>query len=205
MSTPKIYAAILSGGFSRRVGHDKALLPLGDKPLALHVAERARQVASQVMLVAPDAAPYRKLGVPCDTDRHAGIGPLGGLETALLGIERDALLLLLACDMPFVSPEALSLLVENWDPKVQAVLFRVDGSTLAMPGLYRRDVLFAVDRLLARREYDMAELFKEIRVKEVSEDRVGRVDPDMRTFVNLNTSEAYRRYALEAAGRPPLS
>lgn len=205
MSSKNICAAVLSGGFSRRVGHDKALLPLGEKPLIMHAVDSARAITNQVRIVAPEIKPYKGLGVECDADRHAGIGPLAGLETALLGITSESRLLLLACDMPFVKPGVLQVLLDNWDPKVQAVVFRIDGSVLPMPGLYRRDVLFAVDRLLARKEYDINQLFKEIRTKQVGEEQMSRIDPELRTFVNLNTLDAYRRYALEAAGKPPLS
>ena len=204
MTLPSVTAAILAGGANRRMGSDKALLELGDKPMAGHVVERARQLTDDVLFVAPEIRPYKQFGIPCEVDRHTGVGPLTGLETALLGLRKDCLLLL-ACDMPFIQPDVLRILLEAWDPRYQATAFRIDGVLHPMPALYRRDVLFAVDRLLARREYELPKLFSEIRVKEVGEDKLGRLDPELRTFINLNTIEAYRRHALEAQGKPPLS
>jgi molybdenum cofactor guanylyltransferase len=204
MTQPSITAAILSGGTNRRMGRDKALLPLGEKPLVLHVADRAREITEDVQMVAPVLKDYKHLGIPCELDQRSGVGPIAGLETALLGLRKD-LLLLMACDMPFVSPAVLRVLLENWEPKYQAVVFRIDGTLVPMPGLYRRDVLYAVERMLARREYELARLLSEIKVKEVPEEKLNRIDPDLKSFVNLNTIEAYRRYALEAAGKPPLS
>lgn len=204
MTAPRITAAVLAGGHNRRMAQDKALLKLGGKALVQHVIERARTVTPLVQIVAPDLQKYKAFGVPVEIDRHAGIGPMAGLETALLSLGTECLLLL-ACDMPFIEPAVLQILVQEWDPKYQAVAFRIDGILHPMPALYRRDVLFAVERLFARKEYDIHVLSREIKVKEVSEDKVLRVDPDLKTFVNLNTLEAYRRYALEAAGKPPLS
>ncbi len=205
MTQPSITAAVLAGGPTRRAGgKDKALLPIGDRPMVMHVIDRARELTNDVQIVAPVLKDYKHLGVPLDVDQRSDVGPIAGFETALLGLRQEGLLLL-ACDMPFIKPAVIQLLLENWDPKVQAVAFRIDGTLVPMPALFRRDVLRAVDRLLARKEYDLAKLFPEIRVKEVSEDKVLRVDPDLKTFVNLNTLDAYRRYALEAEGKPPLS
>jgi molybdopterin-guanine dinucleotide biosynthesis protein A len=197
-------AAILTGGNNRRMRGEKALLPLGDKPLVMHVAERARKLSSDVFLVAPENQRHKDLGLPYEVDRHPGIGPIAGLEAALLALSNECLLLM-ACDMPFVDPAVIQLLLQEWNPKHQVVAFRIDGILHPMPALYRRDVLFAVERLLARREYDLQQLFGEVRVKEVPEEKVIRIDPDLKSFVNLNTQEAYRRYALEAVGKPPLS
>lgn len=202
--TISITAAILAGGENRRMKGNKAMLPLGDKPLVMHVAERARKISEDVFLVAPETQRNKELGLPYEVDRHPGIGPIAGLESALLALGKDCLLLL-ACDMPFIEPAVIQLLLQEWNPKHQVVAFRIDGVLHPMPALYRRDVLFAVERLLARREYDIRKLFDEVRVKEVPEEKVLKIDPDLKSFVNLNTLEAYRRYALEAVGKPPLS
>lgn len=204
MSHLSLTAAILVGPENRRMRGDKAMLPLGKKPLIQHVIERAQRLTPDVFVVAPETQRHKEIALPYEFDRHTGIGPLGGLESALLALSKEALLLL-ACDMPFIDPGIIQLLIEEWNPKHQVVAFRIDGTLHAMPALYRRDVLFAVDRLLARREHDMQKLMQEVRVKEIPEERVLKIDPDLKSFVNLNTLEAYRRYALEAEGKPPLS
>lgn len=204
MSQPSLAAAILAGGQNRRMKGDKALLPLGGKPLISHVAERAKRLTPDVFVAAPESQRHKEIGLPYEFDRHPGIGPIAGLESSLLALTKECLLLL-ACDMPFVDPAVVQLLLSEWSPKHQVVAFRIDGTLLPAPALYRRDVLFAVERLLARREYDLQKLFQEVRVKEVSEERVLKIDPDLKSFVNLNTHDAYRRYALEAEGKPPLS
>jgi molybdopterin-guanine dinucleotide biosynthesis protein A len=204
MSPISLSAAILAGGQNRRMRGDKALLPLGKKPLIMHVAERAQQITPDVFVVAPENQRHKEIGLPYEFDRHAGVGPMAGLESALLALSKEALLLM-ACDMPFVDPALIQMLLDEWSPKHQVVAFRIDGTVHAMPALYRRDVLFAVERLLARKEYDIQKVLQEVRVKEIPEERVLKIDPDLKSFVNLNTLEAYRRYALEAEGKPPLS
>ena len=83
---------VLCGGRSRRMNRagdeaqqaasDKALLPFGDRPLAVHMAERVKSVCGNATLVGPRAR-YAHLGLPLVEDIYPEAGPLGGLHAAL--------------------------------------------------------------------------------------------------------------------------
>ena len=106
-----VSAAILAGGRARRFGGaDKASLPVGrariiDRQLAVLSA-----VADDMRIVANDRGRYAGLGVRVIPDAVAGAGPLGGLYTALLDA-RHEWMLVLACDLPFVTAALLERLV----------------------------------------------------------------------------------------------
>lgn len=104
-------AAILAGGESRRMGADKANLTFGGVPL-LERAARAAQAAGLPVLVAGRARPPDWPLPEADffPDAAPGLGPLGGLETALR--RAGTPVLALACDMPLLTPEALRWLRE---------------------------------------------------------------------------------------------
>ncbi len=204
MKPPLICAAVLAGGQDRRMRGDKALLPLGAKTLLQHAGDAAATVARETVVVSPDSIRRKGLAWPTVYDRRSGVGPLGGLEAALLNLSLDCLLVM-ACDMPFVSEDVLKLLVSNWDGEAQMVACKIDGVVHPAPALYRRDALFSVERLLARKDYDWRNIVKEVRVKIIPEEKVVKIDPSLRSFVNLNTQDAYQRYQLEAEGKPPLS
>ncbi len=99
-------AAILAGGESRRMGADKAALTFGGVPL-LELAARAALAAGLPVLVAGrDHPPGWPLpAVEFAPDAAPGLGPLGGLETALR--RAGTPVLALACDMPLLTPETL--------------------------------------------------------------------------------------------------
>jgi len=93
-------AIVLAGGRSTRYGRDKATLPLGDGTLLEHVATMARQVAEQVVVVGGPRVP------PAGAIRVDDLEPGGGpLQAALAGARAlpSAALLLLACDLPFLT------------------------------------------------------------------------------------------------------
>lgn len=83
-----ILGVILAGGLGRRIGGDKALIPLNGQPLIAHVRDRlAPQVAALVVNANGDAARLGFLGLPVIADSvpdHPGplAGVLAGLEHA---------------------------------------------------------------------------------------------------------------------------
>src|SRR3712207_6829691 len=78
-------AAILAGGRARRLGGaKKAALPLGAMRIIDRQLDALRQVATAVLIVAPDPAPYADLRVRVVPDAVANAGPLGGIYTAIV-------------------------------------------------------------------------------------------------------------------------
>ena len=91
---------VLAGGQSRRMGRDKAMLPVGGRPL-ISVSIDALGDAERVTVVGgPDRSD--ELGVPWIADAVGGGGPLVGLLTAL-GHARAEAVVVLACDLPAVT------------------------------------------------------------------------------------------------------
>ena len=105
-----ITAAILAGGRSRRMGTDKAALELGGQTLL----ERTAQIALDADLPVLVAGRVRPKGWPLPSalfteDFHPGLGPLGGLATALRQAQTGTLAL--SCDLPLLTTEALRWLL----------------------------------------------------------------------------------------------
>lgn len=102
---------VLVGGHSSRMGRDKALLEFEGSTLAGRIAECVRRVAGNVTLIGPPDR-YRELGYTVIPDRIPGCGPLGGVYTALASSHAEWNLIV-ACDMPLVTPELFEALFLN--------------------------------------------------------------------------------------------
>jgi molybdopterin-guanine dinucleotide biosynthesis protein A len=102
---------VLVGGSSSRMGRNKALLPVGGVPLIERVVAALRPLATDILLMTNEPAPYAHLGLPCIPDEQPGYGPLMGLYSGLKAVRHEAVLLV-ACDMPFLNPALLARLVE---------------------------------------------------------------------------------------------
>lgn len=107
-----VEAFILAGGLSRRMGSPKALLDVGGSPMIAHVARVVASVASSVTLVSDRSEEVSFLGLPVIPDLHPASGPLGGLHAALMAARSDAVLLV-SCDLPFLTSELLSGLIRH--------------------------------------------------------------------------------------------
>jgi len=101
---------VLVGGASSRMGSDKASLPFRGGALVEHVAAAVAEAAGNVTLVGPPER-YRDLGLRIIPDRYPGLGPLGGIHTAL-NSSPAIWNLIVACDLPVLSGTFLNRLME---------------------------------------------------------------------------------------------
>src|SRR5271170_1000900 len=96
-----VAAYILAGGESSRMGRDKALLDFGGTPLVLHIASLAQPFTGAPIIVGPPDR-YAHLNLRVIPDDALGIGPLGGIATALRD-SREPWNLVLGCDLPLLT------------------------------------------------------------------------------------------------------
>jgi molybdopterin-guanine dinucleotide biosynthesis protein A/rhodanese-related sulfurtransferase len=155
--------AVLTGGASRRMGTDKALVAVDGTPMVHRVAGAlAAAGVSSVVCIGGDAGGLGSLGLVVVPDRWPGDGPLGGLATALASAPAGWVLVA-GCDQPWLDPVILRRLIDAADasPDAAAVVFRTGGHRQPLPGLYSTTLAAAVvDRVDAgaRRLGDVLDL-----------------------------------------------
>lgn len=204
MTGLKVSAAVLAGGESRRFGTDKALVPLpgGTTPMLGAVVRALLDVAADVTIIAPESRTYSRFGVPVVSEVAPGQGPLGGLEMALSRAAHDQCIVV-GCDLPFLNPDLLRWLAQldfSEDALVPMVTGpepeRSTGSTprpQVLHAIYRRSCLEPVRQLRSSGERRFGRLLDLIAVRYVHEDEIRRIDPGLRSFVNLNSEEEWNR------------
>lgn len=137
--TPPFSGAVLTGGRSRRMGTDKALLAgPGGRPLAL-IARDALVAAgaTEVLAVGGDLPALAALGLAPVADAHPGEGPLGGLVTALGAASCDRVVVL-SCDLPLVDAHAVRAVVAGLDDEAaDAAVPLVGGRPQPLLAAYR--------------------------------------------------------------------
>jgi molybdopterin-guanine dinucleotide biosynthesis protein A len=166
------------------MGADKALLPLGGRPLALVVAERLARAADPVFLASGRPGRLRDLGYPEVADEIPDRGPLGGLAAALAASPHP-LLAAVAVDMPFASPEVFGVLVDMWRGE-DAVIPVTDSGPQPLHAIYAGGALRAARAALAEGSLALRDLLTRLRVREVGPDDWGSIDPEARFALNLN-------------------
>ena len=105
--------AVLTGGYARRMGRDKALLSIEGVPMATHVARAMLDAgAREVCAVGGDGATLGVLGLTVVRDRYPHQGPLAGIIAAL-GAASEEVVVVTACDMPWIRKRHVAGLVEG--------------------------------------------------------------------------------------------
>jgi len=102
-------AVVLAGGRSRRMGTAKALVELGGRPLLAWPLAAALDAGLETVVVAKPGSPLPPLAVDVWAEPEQPVHPLTGVVAAL---ERAAPrpVVVLACDMPFVTAELIARL-----------------------------------------------------------------------------------------------
>lgn len=186
------------------MGQNKALAPLLGIPLIERVAEVAKGLTDDILLVTNDAASYASLRLPCIPDAQPGFGPLMGLYSGLEAARYD-LALLVACDMPFLSLDLLHYLIDL-APEHDVVIPRTEDGLHPLHALYRRPTcLPGIAAAIAAGQRRMIAFHGRVRVREVTEDEIAARDPTGFALMNVNTPEdlaaaehiARRAYFLE--------
>ncbi|WP_404330517.1 molybdenum cofactor guanylyltransferase [Mesobacillus maritimus] len=108
----KAGAIILSGGKSSRMGKNKALLPFNDKTNIERIRDELKSLFDDIILVTNDPESYEFLNLKSVSDEFPGKGPLAGIHAGLMASDYEENIVV-ACDMPFVSAELASTLVQN--------------------------------------------------------------------------------------------
>jgi molybdopterin-guanine dinucleotide biosynthesis protein A len=201
----RISAAILAGGRATRFGGaDKAALPIGGARIIDRQLAVLAGIAADVLIVANDPVRYAAFQIPVIPDAVPGAGALGGVYTALQAAGADAVIVL-ACDLPFVTRALVERMIAELQPDDDAVMPRSARGLEPLCAIYRRRAAPVLRARIDRGALQVSDVTRELRVRELGPDALAAYDPDGRLFVNVNTPHDYVRARtwVERAPEPP--
>ncbi len=235
MSGPDRSLVIVAGGRSRRLGRNKPLVEIGGCSVLSRILEATVHIADIVLAVRevptfqvalqaegwerreknagrpPGSVALRNpkgralVVVP---DPVPGLGPLAGLASGL-GAAHGAICVVLAGDLPFVTPDLVDRLSRELASaaELDAVVPRARGRAQPLCAVYRREVGRLATRLVARAAESggsspsMMSFLERLRVRYVTaEDLAGT--GDIETMVRGVDSRSDLDWAVRRASRP---
>jgi molybdopterin-guanine dinucleotide biosynthesis protein A len=184
-------AAILAGGRARRLGGAlKPTLVVGGRRIIERQLAVLRPLFDQLIIVCDDAQAFVDIDADVIADRQPGRGPLAGLDAALAFFAtRDATasVVCVAGDMPFLNSAVLTHLRDA--APALAVVPRLARGPEPLCARYAPSFATAVSAALARGELALHALLARLPVSFVAEEELRALDPELRTFLNVNTPE----------------
>ncbi len=189
-------ALILVGGRSRRMGfREKALLPIGDKTILEYVMDTLDGVVDEIIISVRDTQQQELLkdytqGYDVVLDKYQDVGPLSGILEGLRAANGEYVFVA-ACDMPFINNDVVELLFKRAEGHDAAIPVWENENLEPMHAVYRtRPMAVETKKAILRNEkFVLAPVFKMQDLVFVNMDEIRELDPDLKTFANINTSD----------------
>jgi molybdopterin-guanine dinucleotide biosynthesis protein A len=178
-------AFVLAGGKSSRMGSDKAFLKFRGQTL-LQRAQNVAGTACDTVMIIGDPAKFEQYGTTV-ADIVPGCGPLGGIHAALVSSNAE-FNLMLAVDMPFVSPKLLAFLfAAAEDSKAVITVPRAGNGLQPLCAIYRREFTTAAEAALRAGKYKIDALFSGVPTHVIEESTLIAAGFSAQAFFNVNT------------------
>ncbi|MYD28148.1 MAG: molybdenum cofactor guanylyltransferase [Dehalococcoidia bacterium] len=199
---------IVAGGLSRRFGSDKASASLRGRPLLQWVRDALAPAVDEIVIVtaAGQTLPPMHPAIPATVveDREPERGPLAGLAAGFAAAG-SPVCFATSCDAPLLRTAVAERVIDALGAH-DAALPEVGGFQQPLTAAYRREpCLAAAEAALAGGGNKVIDAFAALDVLALGEDRLTRVDPDLRSFRNANTPEDLAAIATLLDSPPPAA
>jgi molybdenum cofactor guanylyltransferase len=192
---------ILAGGKSKRLGRNKLNEVIGGITLINRVINVLSAFDGEIILVAaedsslPDTFTYAKISKV--QDLYPGKGMIGGIITGL-SASKNFYNLVVASDMPFLSPTLIHYMISNAKGN-DLVAYKNQNELEPLHAIYTKNCLPILEEIMLK-DRRIFELLGQVKVRYLSPAEINQYDPKKISFFNVNT-EADLRIANEIAAK----
>ena len=188
-------AIILAGGRGKRMGYrEKSMMVINGKPLITYVIKSLENVVDEIIISVRDKPQGELLdtilpGYTYAYDEFENKGPLSGILGGLT-LCRNEFCFVAACDMPFINEDVVKMLFRLSESHDAAIPRWEDGFLEPLHAVYRCKSMIRESRKAIELGENtiIAPIFR-INVNYMSIENIRKIDPDLRTFININTPE----------------
>ncbi len=182
-------AIVLAGGKSRRMGFDKQTIVYDDQLLVLETIRRLSRDFSDIIVVTHNSRYYLGTDVRITKDILPSTGPLAGIHAGLT-LARSEFAFVLACDMPFYSPEYAKSMQKQMSIGDTGIVTALDNGWIEpFHAYYGKALIPAIEAYLAEGRRNIRDMARDNGVRFLPEAHARSLDPQLRMFANLNTRE----------------
>jgi molybdopterin-guanine dinucleotide biosynthesis protein A len=192
-------AIILAGGRGKRMGYrEKALMAINGRPLVTYVIKSLDKVVNEIIISVRDKAQGELFnsmlsGYTYAYDEFENTGPLAGILSGLT-LCKNEFCFIAACDMPFINENVVKMLFSMSEYHDAAIPCWEDGFLEPLHSVYRCETMIRETRkaIESGESIILAPIFK-MNVNYLDIENIRKIDPELRTLVNINTPEDMER------------
>ncbi|MBP2831506.1 molybdenum cofactor guanylyltransferase [Aquimarina sp. U1-2] len=161
----KITGIILAGGKSQRMGQDKGLMIVNNKPFIQHIIDALMPLTHEIIIVSNTSA-YDTFAIKRVEDHIPNAGPIAGIHAGLMH-SKTVNNIILSCDVPMITTSLLEKLTSYKNDDYDVVQFEANRKTMPLIALYKkRCAAYCLD-VLSRGEKRLRTLISEMNTKTI--------------------------------------
>ena len=183
----KLTVAIMAGGQSSRIGTDKSFVLFEGRPMIENVLDTVSGLGDETLLITNKPDEYEHLNLSMVSDVYPGLGPLGGIFTAVHAASHPHTLIV-ACDMPWLNRPLLEYMI-SLRQTADVVVPRWEKFPEPLHAIYSKACLDPIEEKLKARMLKITVFFGQVNVRFVEREEIERFDEDGRSFANINSPQ----------------
>jgi molybdopterin-guanine dinucleotide biosynthesis protein A len=188
--TENIKCCIIAGGKSGRFGSDKSLHEFNGKKMISHTYDAVKKLFDEIYIIASEGEKFSFLDAKIIPDIIPGLGPIGGIYTALEKIAASPAerVFIFPCDMPFLCTEFIEYMTTI--PGIYDIIIpEVNGLYQPLHAIYSKSCMNNIKRNIELEDYRMSGFYEGLNIRTVNEEEIGFYDDPFRMFRNINFKE----------------
>ena len=186
-------AVVLAGGKSSRMGFDKSTMVLQNKKLIESTIKKLDSLFDDIIISVDGLEKKSEFNHDkIVVDKVKGVGPLGGMISALEMAQSDRLFVI-PCDMPVIDIKYISFMMKYMDDN-EIILSEKNGYFEPFPGFYSKSLIPRIEELINQNRRSIRAIFECSRTKVISESEWKKLGFSEEIFTNLNTTQDVEKY-----------
>ena len=184
---------ILSGGLATRFdGTEKALLKVGGVRILDRIYDIYKELFEEIILVTNNPQNFLEWDLLIVSDIYPIRSSLTGIHAGLFYMS-NPYAFISACDAPFLKKEVVETVIGKIDNKIDIVMPETSAGFEPLCAAYSKRCLESAQNHLEQEKLKVTKAFRKSRTKTISEKVLCKIDPDLRSFFNINTPDDLQR------------
>ncbi len=187
--------AILAGGKATRLGGvNKALIEIEGETIISKIHRALGSICNEVIIISNQTQIDYRIPAKIHSDIIENCGPLGGIHSALHHSSNE-IILVVSCDMPFISINIANQLIDAYiknRPNVDAVIPTLNGFNEPLLAIYSKRLSTKISEILSdRKGHRITDLLDNCNTIKVD---IEASPENIRSFTNINTFDDYNTF-----------
>jgi len=173
---------------SRYQGTEKALLRVGGIRILDRIYEIYRELFEEIILVTNNPQKFLEWDLLIVSDLFPIRSSLTGIHAGLFYMT-NPFAFISACDTPFLKKEMVETVIGKIEAHIDIVIPETSAGFEPLCAVYSKRCLSAAQHHLEQEKLKVIKAFRKSRIKTISEKVLREIDPDLRSFFNINKPE----------------